>query len=415
MRLRIIACLFLSSLIISSCKKKEDESAPKIKTSSFSEVASYSVKISGSEIEGGLILEKGVCWSNGRIPDISDSHVSGGDGDSDFNLQITNLDPNMIYYARTYATNKYRTGYGQVLSFKTNPTPTLPSLQTSNPTSVTQFSASCSALLQTVTYKTITSIGFCWSTHAKPKINDFIKVYPGTVYPGSTYTTTITGLTSNTTYYLRAYATNEDGTSYGTEVQFKTTSGSVTDINGNVYGTVMIGGKEWMTENLRVNRFNDGTTIPFVNNTNSWSSLTTPGYCNYNNASTTSTPYGKLYNWYCVSSAKNIAPVGWHVSTDADWDSLESALGSDSAGIKIKASGYQYWNYGNGTNQSGFSAIGAGYCTAGQYFSQETYNAYFWIQNPSTKYLQLSSSYNYIFRDYLYYEGTGMSIRCVKD
>lgn len=413
MKLRIISYFILSLLFITACKKKEDESAPRIAESYISQIASYSARASVSGISNGPILEKGVCWSNDHIPDITDSHTAAGDGDADFGVTIDDLEANMTYYVRTYATNKYRTGYGKVLKFTTASPPVLPVLKTNNPTSVTQFSAMCSGVLQSNTYKPILSIGFCWATHTKPKITDFVKTYTASVYTGYTYSTAISGLSNNTTYYLRAYITNADGTGYGDEITFKTAYGSVTDYNGNVYGTIMIGGKEWMTENLRVNRFNDGTSIPFVNNTTSWSSITTPGYCNYNNASTTLAVYGKLYNWYCVNNAKNIAPVGWHVANSSDWMALENELGSDIT-AKMKISGAQYWYYGNGTNESGFSAIGCGYCDQSQYFTDQTYSTYYWIKGSSPYARTLNYYYTNLNTEYMS-SNSGLSIRCVKD
>ncbi|PBQ32179.1 hypothetical protein CNR22_10480 [Sphingobacteriaceae bacterium] len=413
MKFKTICFLILCITIISSCKKKEDESAPRIATSDIQAITSYTARMGGSEIENGPILEKGVCWSNDHIPDITDNHVSAGDGEDNFYATASGLEANMTYYVRAYATNKYRTGYGKTLTFTTANPPPLPTLKTNNPTSVTQSSAVCSAILQSVTSKPITSIGFCWSTTAKPKITNFVKTYTASVFTGYTYSLTLSGLTNNTVYYVRAYATNADGTAYGDEIKFKTTYGSVTDYNGNVYGTVIIGGKEWMTENLRVNRFNDGTSIPFVNNTTSWSSLSTAGYCNYNNASTTLPAYGKLYNWYCVNSTRNIAPLGWHVANSSDWLALENELGSNAA-AKMRIVGNDYWYYNTGTNESGFSGTGCGYCDQSQYFRDQTYSAYFWINGSSTSAKSLNYSYTSL-NTYYMYATSGLSIRCVKD
>ena len=126
--------------------------------------------------------------------------------------------------------------------------------------------------------------------------------------------TLTTALSSKTKYYWRANAKNSAGTSTWSAVwSFITITSSsnttVTDADGNVYHTITIGTQTWTVENLRTTKYNDGTAIPNVTNTTSWRNLTTPGYCWYNNDSTTyKATYGALYNWYAVNTGK-LAPV----------------------------------------------------------------------------------------------------------
>jgi uncharacterized protein (TIGR02145 family) len=112
-------------------------------------------------------------------------------------------------------------------------------------------------------------------------------------------------------------------------------AGTVTDVDGNVYQTVKIGNQVWMTENLRVTKYNDGSAIPW--DTLTWANDTTQKYCFYNHTTDSGSirKYGALYNWYVVSPAnpKKIAPSGWHVPMDAEWDTLQNFL---------IASGYNY-------------------------------------------------------------------------
>jgi len=138
---------------------------------------------------------------------------------------------------------------------------------------------------------------------------------------------------------------------------------TVTDIDGNVYHTVVIGDQTWMVENLKVTKLNDGVVIPQVLTASAWSTLTTPGLCYYNNDENSyKNVYGALYNWYAVNTGK-LAPQGWHVATDADWTTLTTYLGGvDIAGGKMKEAGLTHWtpsNYG-ATNESGFTALPAG-------------------------------------------------------
>jgi uncharacterized protein (TIGR02145 family) len=99
----------------------------------------------------------------------------------------------------------------------------------------------------------------------------------------------------------------------------------IKDVDGNVYQTVKIGNQVWIAENLRTTKFNDGTPIPQVTDGATWANLSTSGYCLYNNNISNKDKYGTLYNWYAVDT-KKLAPKGWHVPTDADWDKLKNYL-----------------------------------------------------------------------------------------
>ena len=145
----------------------------------------------------------------------------------------------------------------------------------------------------------------------------------------------------------------------------------VTDTDGNVYQTVEIGDQWWTKENLKVTHYRNGDPIPNVTDASEWADLTTGAYCNFNNDTTLVATYGRLYNWYAVTDSRNIAPPGWHVPTDDDWKELEIFLGMSQAdadkgdfyrgniGNKLKASD-GWLRDGNGTNESGFTALPAG-------------------------------------------------------
>ena len=107
------------------------------------------------------------------------------------------------------------------------------------------------------------------------------------------------------------------------------------DADGNVYTTVKIGNQEWMVENLRTTKYNDGSDIPIVEDGDKWHNIilsenNNPAYCFYDNATDSDSikKYGALYNWYAVNTGK-LAPVGWHVPTEADWDTLQNCLIAD--------------------------------------------------------------------------------------
>ena len=148
----------------------------------------------------------------------------------------------------------------------------------------------------------------------------------------------------------------------------------VKDIDGNSYQTIMIGAQVWMVENLKVTRYRNGDPIPHVTDNNQWSNRASGAYCNYNNNASNAATYGRLYNWYAVNDARGLAPAGWRVPTDTDWQKLIDYLGGSSvAGGKLKETGTAHWNSPNtgATNKSGFKALPGGmrYGYAGNFFS----------------------------------------------
>ena len=202
------------------------------------------------------------------------------------------------------------------------PTGQVPVLATSAVSNITQTTASCGGNITSDGGDTVTARGVCWSIFQTPTIADS-KTTDGT--GAGSFTSAVIGLIANTTYYVRAYATNSAGAGYGEQIQFITT-GTVTDIDGNTYQTIGIGTQIWMAENLKTTKYRDGSAITNVTDNTAWSSLTTGAYCNYNNDTNNSTIYGRLYNWYSVNDSRNIAPAGWHVPTDAEWTTLENYL-----------------------------------------------------------------------------------------
>jgi len=243
-------------------------------------------------------------------------------------------------------------------------------LNTTSITDITYSSATSGGNITSDGGLEITVRGVCWSKSQNPTINDS-KTEDGS--GSGLFTSTVTGLTPNTTYYLRAYATNSDGTAYGNELPFST--GLLTDFDGNTYNTVTIGDQTWMQENLRVTKLNDGTRIPCVTDEDTWLYTNEPGYGWYDNdASTYGELYGAFYNWYTVNTGK-LCPVGWHVPTDAEWTTLTDFLGGEEiAGGKLKEAGTEHWGVPNtdATNESGFTALPGGYrSNGGQYYSIE--------------------------------------------
>lgn len=205
---------------------------------------------------------------------------------------------------------------------------------------------------------------------------------------------------------------------------------AVTDIDGNVYKTVVIGKYEWMAENLKTTTYNNGTKIPNVTVNRIWLSLASGAYSKYNNSKSSVDTFGLLYNWYAVNTGK-LCPCGWHVPSDEEWKYLEgfvdtkygvgnpvwndSGLRGYDAGLRLKA--ISGWRIGlKGTDSFGFSAL-----PGGEYlrrFHSRGTNGFWWSStenNASTAW----------FRDIIYSFGSvsrnshpkniGFSVRCVRD
>ena len=135
---------------------------------------------------------------------------------------------------------------------------------------------------------------------------------------------------------------------------------TLTDLDGNVYKTILIGTQTWMAENLRTTKFNDGTSIPMVIDSTSWTNRSTPAYCWLNNDQSNSVTYGALYNWYAVNTGK-LCPTNWHVPSDSEWIELTNYLGGERiAGGKLKSiTGWENPNT-DASNETGFSALPGG-------------------------------------------------------
>lgn len=245
------------------------------------------------------------------------------------------------------------------------------------------------------------------------------------------FTSNLSGLTANSTYYLRAYAINSAGTAYGDELSFNTTSG-VIDIVSNpgsgvtfndyTYPSIVLGnGQEWMSENLRTALYANGDSIPNVTDNLQWQNLTSGSWSHYNNDSLYENLYGKIYNWYSVIDPRNVCPTGWHVPTDAEWTVLTDYLGGISvAGGKMKATGTQYWQPPNvnATNESGFLGQPAGSrLDVGTFYLLLSHGG-FWsnTENDASSALVRILYYNYgdILVD-INAKKNGLSIRCLKN
>ena len=392
---------------------------PTLTTSEIPDINKTSA-ISGGNIttdNGSAIIARGVCWSTVSMPTIQNSSkTSDGSGLGLFTSAISELLPGTNYFVRSYATNEIGTAYGNELSFITRPD--LSTITTTPVSALTTNSVICGGTKTKDGGSAITSRGICWSLTANPTIELSSKTTDGTGI--GTFTSSISGLSPGTTYHIRAYAINGAGTAYGNELIVYTYTGTVNDIEGNVYNTVTIGTQIWMAENLKTKKYNDNTTIPLVTDGNAWSALSTAGYSWYNNDVNFADSYGGLYNWFSVNTSK-LCPSGWHVPTESEWNYLITYLGGSTvAGGKLKETGTSHWSNPNigATNETSFTALPAGNrWDIGQFSGLGTGAAWY----TSTERDSFSAWGHGIDNDYSdistfpVSKRAGFSVRCIKD
>ncbi len=291
-----------------------------------------------------------------------------------------------------------------------------PVLTTVDVSSIGPSTAICGGVITDEGGSIITAKGVCWNTNQNPSISDS-KTNDGT--GTDSFVSTISDLNPETNYYVRAYATNNVGTAYGNERLFTTQSGNggtVTGIDGNIYHTIYIGTQQWMVENLKVNHYRNGESIPNVTDNTEWLNLTSGACCDYNNTPGNSVTYGKLYNYYAIRDDRNIAPTGWRIPTEDDWTELSEYLGGRLvAGGKLKEMGTIHWTSPNtgASNETGFTALPGGCRISGAFNFTGIYG--YWWANETVPTYQIMQFDNSKLDRYPCVENWAFSIRCLKD
>ena len=281
----------------------------------------------------------------------------------------------------------------------------------------------------------ITDSGMCWHTSPFPTIADSKSSWGLSLIHISGW---VMPLTPATHYYIRAYATNSQGTGYGDQLEFTTLPAEdvVTDVDGNIYHTVTIGNQVWMVENLKVTHFADGTPIDHVVQ-DDWGGYPFDAYCDYLDNPTWSDSFGRLYNWAAVMDPKGLAPEGWRIPNDNDWQVLEMHAGMLSAeadimndwrgsdeGGKLKQAGVDSWAIPNtgATDEFGFGALPGGYRNADGHEGQVQLVGFYWTSSIyfgeifefDAHFRRIDYNRTDIYRGHIP-KGTGMSVRCIKE
>lgn len=311
----------------------------------------------------------------------------------------------------------------------------VPVLETNEVVSITHVSAITGGRIESDGGAEITEKGVCWSSGYIPTIEDS-KTIEGDGM--GFFDSKIVGLNANTSYYVRAYATNSNGTSYGSVRFFETCALTFTDLrDGNIYNTVTIGDQIWMSENLKY--------LPKVQGPEVYSIYAYHCYVygyfgtDVDEAKSTSNyeKYGVLYN---LTAAKNSCPEGWRLPNDADWSELENYLvnngynfdgtvGGGTSKIAKALASSSGWLYSSNVgaignndypeyrNKSGFNALPGNYCGGGSF--QNISKGYWWSATASStpyysSYMSLNYNWSSVERGF-FSNDYGFSVRCIKD
>ncbi len=379
------------------------------------------IKVDGATLNGfvnanflptTVIFEFGNTLSYENSVTAAESPVTG-DSLAGVSASVTGLNPGATYHFRIKAVNSLGTSYSDDSEFVT-----LGKVPDVNIQKATGVSSSGAVLNGAVNANYLsTEVIFEYGT---------TMAYSGSVaaaqspVAGSTMTDVsadISGLAPGVTYHFRIKAENSLGIVYSNDEILVT---QPKDYDNNIYKIVTIGTQVWMVENLKSTKLNDGFPLDYSPDKATWQALSNPGYCWYDNNLANKNIYGALYNWEAVKSGK-ICPSGWHVPTDEEWTVLSNYLGgSSAAGGKIKETGTTHWAAPNtsATNETGFTALPAGFRSNLGDFSKMTVNGYWWSSSEfstTDSYSLSADNSSSILNRLNALKKNGYSVRCIKD
>ena len=376
---------------------------PTVATADVTDITQTTATSGGNVTDegGATVTARGVCWSTSPDPTINDNKTTDGNGTGAFTSNLTNLTANTTYYVRAYATNSEGTNYGEQKTFTTLQYIQLPTVTTTIVTNVTSTGATSGGNVTDDGGAAVTARGVCWSTSPDPTINDN-KTTDGN--GTGAFTSQLTNLTHSTTYYMRAYATNSEGTSYGEQKYFTTLSDGM--INGHQYVDLgLSSGLKWATCNVGADNPEE------YGNYYAWGETETKAEYTQDNSVT----FGQQLNDISGNAQYDAATANWGVSWrmptrdeireliyNCSW-TPETQNGVD--GFKVTGSNGNYIFIPASGYRDGTASYIYGEC-------------YYWSSTPH----QYSSDYSYIlYSDYEYqsedmnYRYRGLTIRPVSN
>ena len=385
--------------------------------------SSASINVELQDDGGTPIKESGICW--GTDPNLTndDNKTSSSFSQNKITESLANLKCNTTYYVKAYAKNDIGITYSNITSFKTSPGE--PSFSKIELIDKTETTLTVKVTLNNDGGAKISETGIYSSSKPLPSIpisDNYTGYRIAENFDGTSFTIKLEYLGPNITWYIKGYAKNSIGTGYSTELiattdpYFREGAG-VTDIDGNHYNTIIIRDQEWMKENLKTTRLNDGTMA----------------YARWYNDDETKykNEYGGLYNYHTVKTDK-VCPIGWKIPSDKDYQQLIDLATQDyyynsenTAYYNLREKGTNHWDNDSDkvTDKFGFSAIAGGINWNGTSFERNTHEGWYWtsatnIYNERTyrkaftlKKDPLGEAYIYFFMN----DDALISIRCIKE
>jgi len=427
----VMILLSLNLMCFFGCSKDEFQ-APVVKTVEVTDISFTEVKVVGEVVMEGeaTVYSRGFCWSDNPTPTILDNISQVGFGLGQFDCSITNLTPDQTYYVTAYASSRIKTVYGEVMSFQTRYSD-VPVLKTNKVTQIINSNVLCGSEIVFQGASEVLVSGIVCASTQNPTITSCDFLTKENIRLGN-YSSILYGLSQGTTYFIRSYATNERGTSYGNEISFVLNAVNncpdyVTDGAGRVYNVVSIGKKCWMAENLAY--------LPDVFPSEQ-GSVDIPYYYVYDYSGRSVSEakvtenyqvYGVLYNWKAAVTA---CPVGWRLPKHSDWVELEAAADAQynanseiwnvfgwrgfDVGRNLKST--NDWEDGNGNDYVGFKGLPGGYRFEQGNFYRIGKDGYWWTSDHHLN-LGLFRSLNDTSvqsKLFFYPKSAGFSVRCIK-
>ena len=416
----ILVITVLSAFMVSSCEKQTRIPYPD--RALVSDITVSTARVSSRIIiDPGSMKECGFCWSTEGYPKLDDSHMEAVATGDRFMAVINDLSEGTRYYVRAYSKSRDRLFYGEVSRFITM-SKTLPSVTTPSVFNLTHNKILLGGGgVSDNTFEILTR-GICWSAKGIPAQDDQ-KMEEGKGF--EPFACTLDGLDPGTVYYIRAWATNSLGTSYGSTNVVRTFDGFTTDYDGHVYSTVKLGKQEWLNRNLETTHFQNGdaiptTPVPATNIEQQDQPVYQWGFFGFDYHVDDD---GRLYTWYAVTDSRNLCPTGWHIPSESEWTELIQHLGGDTLSVADLNQNFNFfWNsiYNTRKTEGSFWPAPVGTrMPSGQFRYHSNDGSYWWTGSEVSP-----SGANAIFfgpsdfspivkaeKDKKY----GFSVRCVKD
>ncbi len=340
----------------------EQGMTPTVTTAAVSDIAATSATCGGEVTSDGesVVMAKGVCWNTTGTPTISGNHTISGGGTGGFVSDLQALTPSTTYFVRAYATNNTGTAYGEEITFTTAAEETVeqgmtPTVTTAAVSDIAATSATCGGEVTSDSGSVVIAKGVCWNTTGIPTVSG-----NHTIDGGGTgfFVSNLQALSPGTTYFVRAYATNNTGTAYGEEITFTTaaeetveqgmtptvTTAAVSDDGGGTGAFLsdlqpLTSGMTYFVRAYATNSAGTayGEEVPFM------ITFTCGGNLVDGSDSYTTSAYGsqcwmtqnlrkangsELFSWV---DASHSCPAGWHLPTAAEWDVLANYVNTNSA------------------------------------------------------------------------------------